>query len=166
MILLDNNILSILSKVNRLDLLFSVLGGDLAISPNVQRELEAGIQAGHQVLQPALDLIQQGRITIVKLTSKERQWLSQIPFEPETGEMDSLAYCLEHGTAFLTNDERAYRRGKVLGTNCVLLRAFLRSIWEDGIASQREVRRLIADLEDRAGMVVKYQEEIFANATD
>jgi predicted nucleic acid-binding protein len=165
MILLDNNILSILSKVNRLDLLFSVLGNDLAVSPNVQRELEAGIQAGHQVLQPALDLMQQGRITIVKLTSKEHQWFPRIPFGPETGEADSLAYCLEHRTLFLTNDERAYRRGKALGANCVLLRAFLRSMWEDGIASQSEVRRLIVDLEDRASMIVKYQEEIFANAT-
>jgi predicted nucleic acid-binding protein len=166
MILLDNNILSILSKVNRLDLLFSVLGDDLVVSLNVLRELEAGVQAGHQVLQPALDLIRQGRITIVKLTSKERQWLPRIPFGPETGEADSLAYCLEHGMLFLTNDERAYRRGKALGANCVLLRAFLRSMWKDGIVSQSEVRRLITDLENQAGMVVKYQEEIFADESD
>ena len=107
MILLDTNILSILAKVDRLGLLFSVLGRDLAVSPNVQRELEEGILAGHQVLQPALDIIQQERIRVVVLAEAERQRFPRIPFGPEKGEADSLAYCLEHEAIFLTNDERA-----------------------------------------------------------
>lgn len=166
MILLDSNILSILAKVDRLDLLFSVLGGNLVVSPNVQRELEAGIRAGYQVLQPVLDIIQQERIKVVVLAEAERRWFPRIPFEPEKGETDSLAYCLEQGATFLTNDERAYRRGKALGASCVLFKAFLRSMWEDGIASRDEVRRLITGLEAKAGMVVKYQNEIFADASD
>ena len=166
MILLDTNILSILAKVDRLGLLFSVLGRDLAVSPNVQRELEEGILAGHQVLQPALDIIQQKRIRVVVLAEAERQRFPRIPFGPEKGEADSLAYCLEHGAIFLTNDERAYRRGRAIGVNCLLFKAFLRSMWEDGFASRDEVRRLIADLETKAGMVVKYRDEVFADAPD
>ena len=50
MILLDSNILSILAKVDRIGLLFSVLGDELAVSPNVRRELEQGVRAGYQVL--------------------------------------------------------------------------------------------------------------------
>ncbi|MEE8390030.1 MAG: type II toxin-antitoxin system VapC family toxin [Anaerolineae bacterium] len=166
MILLDSSVLSILAKVDRLDLLFVVLGDDLAVSPNVQRELEKGIRAGYQVLQPALDTIRQGQVTVVAITEVERRQFSRIPFRAEKGEADSLAYCLEHGAIFLTNDERAYRRGKALGINCVLFKAFLRSIWEDGGASRQEVRQLITDLETKAGMVIKYQDEIFADAPD
>jgi predicted nucleic acid-binding protein len=166
MILLDSNILSILAKVDRLDLLFSVLGEDLAVSPNAHRELEAGVRAGHQVLQPALDVIRRGRVKVVTLTEAEHRRFSHIPFGPEKGETDSLAYCLEHNVTFLTNDERAYRRGKALGANCVLFKAFLRSMWEDGVTSREDVRRLITDLAAKASMVVKYQDEIFADASD
>jgi len=166
MVLLDNNIISILAKVRRLDLLAQVLGDDLAVSPNVQRELEAGIRAGYQVLQPALDMIQEEQIKVVSLDETERRWLSQLPFEPQKGETDSLAYCLEHGALFLTNDERAYRKGKALGVKCVLLKAFLRSMWKNGIASPGQVRQLIANLEDQAEMVIKYQDEIFTDASD
>ena len=166
MILLDSNILSILAKVDRIGLLFAVLGDELAVSPNVQRELEEGVRAGYQVLQPALDIIRQGRVQVIALTAVEHRQFARIPFGAEKGEADSLAYCLEHGATFLTNDGRAYRRGKALGVNCVLLKAFLRSMWVDGIVSQQEARQLIADLEIKAGMVVRYKDEIFANAHD
>ena len=166
MVLLDTNVLSILVKAYRLDLLFSIFGDDLAVSPNVRRELEAGIQAGHRVLQPVVDLIRQKRIKIVAPTKTEQQRFPDLSFEPEKGETDSLLYCLEHNVLFLTNDERACRKGKALRAKCALLKSFLRSLWESGLLSKDEVRHLIAELEEKAEMVVKYQTEIFEDATD
>ncbi|HIQ05679.1 MAG TPA: hypothetical protein EYH31_08295, partial [Anaerolineae bacterium] len=67
MVLIDSDILSILSKVNRLDLLFAILGENLAVSPDVQREPEVGVDADYAALKPAVDLIQQGCLSVVSL---------------------------------------------------------------------------------------------------
>ncbi len=124
-LLLDTNVLSSLVKANRLDLLFSIFGDDLAVSPNVRRELEAGIQAGHRVLPPVVERIRQKRIKIVAPTKTEQQRFPDCLSSP--------------------------KREKP--THC-------------GLLSKDEVRHLIAELEEKAEMVVKYQTEIFEDATN
>ena len=161
MILVDNNILSTFAKVSRLALLFQVTAEVLYISPNVHDELQQGLQAGHTVLQAVFDLIASGKLRVVSLTGEDRQRIVQIPFTSAKGETDSLAYCLGHQAIFVTNDQRAYKRGMRLGVTCIRLATLLRSLWVSGVLNKEEVRELIDEIERAEGTIMKDRRETF-----
>lgn len=160
MILIDSNILSTFAKVGRLALLFQVTAKVLYISPNVHEELQQGLQAGHTVLQAVFDLIASGKLQVVSLTEEDQQRMTQIPFTSAKGEADSLAYCLGHRAIFVTNDQRAYRRGRQLGVTCISLATLLRSLWASGALTKEEVRELIDEIERVEGTIIKDRQEI------
>lgn len=160
MILVDNNILSTFAKVGRLALLFKVTAEVLYISPNVRDELQQGLQAGHTVLQAVFDLVASGKLRVVSLTEEDQQRTAQIPFTSAKGEADSLAYCLGHQAIFVTNDQRAYKRGIQLGVACIRLATLLRSLWVSGVLTKEEVRELIDEIERAEGTIIKDRREI------
>ena len=160
MILIDNNILSTFAKIGRLALLFQVTAEVLYISPNVYNELQQGLQVGHTVLQAVFDLIASGKLQVVSLTEEDHQRMAQIPFTSAKGEADSLAYCLGHQAIFVTNDQRAYKRGIQLGVTCIRLATLLRSLWVTGVLTKEKVRELIDEIERAEGTIIKDRQEI------
>jgi predicted nucleic acid-binding protein len=162
-ILIDNNILSTFAKIGRLALLFQVTAEVLYISPNVHDELRQGLQAGHTVLQAVFDLVASGKLQVVSLTEEDRQRMAQIPFTSAKGEADSLAYCMGHQAIFVTNDQRAYKRGMQLGVTCIRLATLLRSLWVSEVLTKEEVRELIDEIERAEGMIVKDRQEILCD---
>ena len=162
MIVLDADIVSYFSRLGRLRLLLDLFVVPVAVSPNVQHELEQGLQAGYQGLEAALALIQSGAIKTLAMTDAAYAWLRRLGLPPDKGEADSLAYCLAHDAIFVTNDKRAHRRGSHLGARCMSLSSLLRLAWKRGILDPAEVRTLISEMETRLGIVVSDRDEILA----
>lgn len=138
----------------------------LLVSRNVECELQKGLCSGHTELQPALDAIQAGTFEVLAMTEPARALVSRIGTPPDKGETDSLAYCLAHDAVFITNDRRAYRRGRELGIQCFRLSSLLRLLWTRGPLTPAEVRSLISEMESRLDFAVGQEEEIFADAPD
>ncbi|HEY68399.1 MAG TPA: hypothetical protein G4N97_09040 [Thermoflexia bacterium] len=164
--LLDTNILSVFARLDRLELLFQVLDAPLAVSPNVRREVRDGLALGYESLRPAVELIESGQLQVVSIGDAEREFLARIPFRPEKGEADSLAWCLANAGTFVTNDKRAARRASDLGVHIVRQRDILRRLWVRGVLSVGQVRALLAEMEARLGIVLPDWDEIFADAPD
>lgn len=164
--LLDTNVLSVFAKLDRLELLFQVLDAPLAVSPNVRHELQDDLALGYESLRPAFELIETGQLQVVSIEDAEQKFLAQVPFQPEKGEADSLAWCLAHAGTFVTNDKRAARRASDLGVPVVRQRDVLRRLWVKGILSVKQVYALLAEMETRLGVVLPDRDEIFADAPD
>jgi len=164
--LLDTNILSVFAKLGRLELLFQVLGAPLVISPNVQRELQSGLALGYENLRPALALLETGQLQAISIEAAEQGLLARVPFPPDKGEADSLAWCIAHAGTFVTNDERAARRASALGVHVVRQRDILRALWVKGLLSIEQVRALIVEMETRVGIILPDQDGIFADPSD
>lgn len=161
MIVLDTDILSYFSKLNRLQLLTDLFATPLLVSPNTRRELEEGFQLGYRGLQPALDLIQTGSLEVLTMTEAARALVSRMRTAPGKGETDSLAYCLAHHAVFVTNDRRTYRQGRKLGIQCLRLPTLLRLLWTHGVLDRVGVQELVAEIETRLNFAVGDQEAIF-----
>ena len=166
MIVFDADILSYFSKLNRLQLLIDLFTVPLLVSPNVQRELEKGIELDYKGLEPVLDLIQTGTLEVLTMTDAVQALVPQMGTSPDKGETDSLAYCLAFNAVFATNDRRAYRHGRRLGVQCLRLSSLLRLLWTRELLDQEDVQGLIAEMEARLNFVVGAQEEIFADESD
>jgi predicted nucleic acid-binding protein len=164
--LLDTNILSVFAKLGRLELLFQVLDTPLAVSPNVRRELESGLALGYENLRPALELLETGQLRPISLGATEQGVLARVPFPPDKGEADSLAWCMAHMGTFVTNDERAARRASDLGVPVIRQRDILRALWVKGLLSIEQVRALIVEMETRVGIILPDQDGIFADPSD
>ena len=161
MIVLDANILSYFARLNRLHLLTELFSAPL-VSPNTQRELQEGIQQGYVELQAALQWIRSGACQVLTMTAEAQANLPLVGLPPDKGETDSLAYCLTYDIPFMTNDGRAWRRGRRLGVQCVSLSELLRLFWKRDLLSQEEVREIIVAMEDGLGFIIGDQEAIFS----
>ncbi len=164
--LLDTNILSVFAKLGRLELLFQILDTPLAVSPNVYRELQNGMSLGYKDLQSALELIETGRLQVILIGDMEQEFLARVPFQPDKGEADSLAWCLAHGGTFVTNDRRAARRASDLGVHIARQRDVLRNLWVEGVLPVEQVYALIDEMETRLGIILPDRDEIFADVPD
>ena len=118
------------------------------------------MQAGYTVLQAVFDLIASGKLRVVSLAEKDQQRMAQIPFTSAKGKADSLAYCLGHQAIFVTNDQRAYKRGMQLGVTCIRLATLLRSLWVSEVLTREKVRELIDEIEEAEGTIIKDRQEI------
>lgn len=163
MILVDTNVVTTFAKVGKLPLLFAATANTLYISPNVYRELQEGVVKGYAVLQAVLDLLAVGQIQVITLTEADQSTAAQLPLAAAKGEVDSLAYCLNHEALFLTNDRRAGNLGSSLGVTCLTLATILRRLWRSGKLSKTQVTALIREIEQAEGTVLREREAILQN---
>jgi predicted nucleic acid-binding protein len=163
MILVDTNILGTLARVKRLELLRDLFGQDeIGICPAVYAELLAGTREGRQFLQSAVDLVVKGGIKLVALTADEIVGRQKLPSSLDSGEAESITVCQTRGAAFVTNDRRARNFCLTEGIEVFDLMDMFRALWKLRVCSKRQVRRLVNDIENREGMVIKHKDRIFA----
>ena len=117
---------------------------------------------GRQFLQPAIEMIQNERFVLVALTAEEVKQRVGLPASLGAGESESIVLCRSRDAAFVTNDKRARNYCLAQGIEVFDLIEILRALWKLGICSKQKVRRIVADLETKEGMIVKRKEEIFA----
>jgi hypothetical protein len=70
--------------------------------------------------------------------------------------------CQTRAAAFLTNDHRARNFCLAEGIEVFDLIDVLRALWKLRVCSKQQVSRLVNDIENREGMVIKHKERIFA----
>lgn len=163
MILVDTNILGTLARVERLELLLDLFGQDeIGVCPAVYAELLAGTREGRKFLQPAVDLVEKGRIKLVALTAEEILGRQKLPSSLDSGEAESITVCQTRGAAVLTNDRRARNFCLDEGLEVFDLIDMLRALWKLRVCSKQQVRQLVNDIEHREGMVIKHKDRIFA----
>ena len=105
--LIDTNILSTFAKINRLDILFEVLGDDtLHISPNVLTELRFALDRGYEFCNEIFRLVDKKKIHVVSLTHEEHVLALKLPRIFGKGELDSLALCLSRKWKMVTNERK------------------------------------------------------------
>jgi predicted nucleic acid-binding protein len=163
MIFTDTNVLGTFARVEALDVLLSLFAGEeVAVTPAVYAELAAGVREGRQFLQSVLDLVDERRLNLVPLTAEEVVRRQQLPSSLDDGEAESITICQTRAAAFVTNDKRARNYCRTVGVEVFDLIEILRSLWKLDICTKREVRRLVAGIEAKEGMVIKNKERIFA----
>ena len=161
MILADTNMLSTFLKVGRLKLLSDVFNAKaLNVSPNVKKELKAGIGQGIHGLEGASDCLKAGTILVLETTSREKELADGMPQSFGRGERDSLAICKERKVAFLTNERKVVNYCGKNGIECFDLYDILSSLWKLKILTKAEVRLLIGEIEAEDNLLIPSKDSI------
>jgi predicted nucleic acid-binding protein len=162
MILVDNNILSTFARVGQLELLFQLFPKDTpGVPPAVHDEMMGAIRLGCVFLEEAAEMVQNGRLQIVPLTSAEIAARQNLPASFGAGDAECVILCQTRGDTLLTNDRRVRNFCRTEGVAVFDLPQLLRALWENGILSKRRVRRLVDEMEVAENMVIKNKEAIF-----
>jgi predicted nucleic acid-binding protein len=162
MILIDNNILSTFARVDQLELLFLLFPKDsLGVPPAVYDELTEAVRLGCRFLEPAAELITQGRLQIVPLTATEIAAKCKLPASFGAGDADCVIIAQQRGTPLLTNDRRVRNSCREQGLTVFDLPQLLRALWENGILSRNRVRRLTDEMEVAENLVIRNKAAIF-----
>lgn len=162
MILLDNNILSTFARVGQLELLFRLFPRDtLGVAPAVHDEFMRAISLGCHFLEPAAELINQGRLHIVPLTAREIAAKPGLPTSFGAGDADCVIIAHQRKFPVLTNDRRVRNFCREQGLAVFDLPQLLRALWENGVLSHGRVRRLTDEMEAAENMVIRNKDAIF-----
>lgn len=164
MIVVDTSILSTFARIQRLDLLFTVVETDcLHLTPAVVKELNVGSQKGLHFLRPIVDgLASATTYRSIDLTSSEKSVAYTLPSSLNAEERESISVCLmRQGSKLLTNDKRAHNYCKANPIPSLDLKLILRQLWKARHCTKEEVRSLMKEIEkNEPSMVIKGKDEI------
>jgi predicted nucleic acid-binding protein len=163
MTLSDANILSTFARVEQIELLRQLVGGDpIYVPPAVYRELQQAVEVGRDFLQPVLDaIVSYEGFDLVALERGEVAALANLPESLGEGEKEAIVVCLHRkSTRLLTNDKRARNYCREQGLACLDLPGLLRALWQQGVCSKSTVRVLIQEIETQEGLVFKDKAEV------
>lgn len=162
MTLADNNILSTFARIGRLQLLFDLFKPEpLGVTPAVFAGLQTGVERGAMFLEVVLQRIESGELHLVALTPEEVLSLGSLPASLGAGERESVAVCRARRYVLLTNDKRARNFSRGEGVTVLDLGGVLRALWECGLQSKQQVKRLIQEIETKEKLVIKNKGAIF-----
>ena len=143
-IIFDANVLSLLAKAGHLDLLSQVFTLPRYITPEIQSELDVGLRNGVSYLKDVLQLVDEGHLEIVSLTTKEKQAMSHLPPKLGAGEAEAIAVCQQRKMSFVTHDRKAANYCDRTGTACTRLQALLLALQNAGLLTDSEVEEILA----------------------
>jgi predicted nucleic acid-binding protein len=156
MILADTDILSAMAKIDRLQLLFSLLKTDkLYVAPGVFSELEHSFDLGRVYAQDIFALFSAGQIRIAYLTPDENAFRDTLPTNLGSGERESIAIATYRRSAILSNESRVAHLCRQSGIVCLRLPGIVRALWIEGIVPEQEVHAIVNDLQVRDRMQFK-----------
>lgn len=156
MILADTDILSALAKINRLPLLFELLRLDrLYLAPAVLGELAHSLNLGRPYAVEIFDLVSAGRLCPVSPTQAEAAFGSTLPLTLGAGERESIAIAKGRDGVVLSNESRVAHYCRQHEVPCLRLPDILRALWQEGILSKQDVRKIVNDLRTQDRMQFK-----------
>jgi predicted nucleic acid-binding protein len=131
------------------------------VPPAVYDELIEAIRFGCQFLQPAAQLIDQGRLRIIPLTAREIVAKPKLPASFGAGDSDCVIIAQHRKWPILTNDRRVRNFCREQGLTVFDLPQLLRALWENGILSRTRTHRLVGEIELGENMVIRNKDAIF-----
>lgn len=157
----DTDILSMLGKTGRADLLKTLFpDDDLIITFEVYNELLRAKEAGYDFVN---DILKQG----FKIINLDSDLIQEYEIKKEelrnlhSGELTSILLCKRDGMDFATNDKRAKRFCNDNGVDWLDIIDILRLCNKKDILDKKEIETLIKDIEKYDRTRITKQEEIF-----
>jgi len=112
MIVFDTSTLILLARIDILDLFITDVRGSVIIPEKVRSE---AVTEGKEEVQSITRLLQEKKISVVKVKNTSLRKKLMEDFSIEAGEAESLALALEHKSALVATDDRnAIRACKML----------------------------------------------------
>ena len=159
----DTDILSMLGKIGRTDLLRRLFPEtSLVITFEVYNELLRVKEAGYDFVD---DILEQG-LKVNHLDSdliQEYELKKQRLRNIHTGELTSILLCKREGMAFVTNDRRAKRFCEENGVEWLDIVDILRLCYRKRVLNKREIENVIRDIEEKDRTRITRKEEVFAD---
>ena len=156
----DTDILSAFAKADAVKYL-KHLFADLKISPTVYEELMRAKRAGYSFVDDILDAVE-----IVLLSDEEfrdfRSLLESVNNLHE-GECQLIVLCRSRNGILLTNDAPVKRYCDGNNINYLDLEEILRSLKRRNVLQYNELKRLIADIEEKDWTIIRSKEDILRN---
>lgn len=159
----DTDILSMLGKIGRADLLrklFPEVG--LIITFEVYNELLSAKEAGYDFVD---DVLEQGFKVIhldpdlIKEYEQKKEELKNL----HAGELTSILLCKRDGMDFVTNDSKAKGFCKENGVKWLDIVDLLRLCYRKRMLDKREIENVVRDIEEKDRTRITRKEEIFAD---
>jgi predicted nucleic acid-binding protein len=160
----DTDILSMLGKIGRADLLRKLFPeASIIITFEVYNELLRAKEAGYDFVDGVLE---QGFKVIhldpdlIKEYEQKKPKLKNI----HAGELTSILLCKRDGIAFATNDGKAKRFCEESSVEWLDIVDILRLCYRKRVLDKREIENVIKDIEEKDRTRITRKGEIFADA--
>jgi len=158
----DTDILSMLGKIGRVDLLRKLFPeSELIITFEVYTELLRAKEIGYDFVD---EILKQG-FKVVHLDTdliKEFELKKDSFKNIHAGELTSILYCIKEGMDFATNDGKAKRFCKENGVEWLDIVDILRLCYLKRVLDKKKIEKLIKDIEVSDRTIVTRKERIFA----
>ncbi len=158
----DTDILSMLGKIGRADLLRKLFPEtSLTITFEVYNELLRAKEAGYDFV----DGILEQRFEVVHLDSeliKEYEQKKPKLRNIHTGELTSILLCKREGMDFVTNDSKAKRFCEENGVEWLDIVDIFRLCYRKRVLDNKEIENVIRDIEAKDRTRITRKREIFA----
>jgi predicted nucleic acid-binding protein len=152
-IISDTNILSSLASADASSLLLQLFSrADICIPPAVHQELKVGLSRKQLHLEAVLQAIDNNKLKILELSTKEQSLAQSLPPKLNAGESEAIALCQNRKLPLLSNDKRAIRYCNNHGINVTDLPTVLNLLWTRGVIKKKEVDVLIDKMERRENL--------------
>ncbi len=153
-VIFDTDILSAFAKINALDLLKKLFSKhDVFITPEIYEELSVPVDYGYSF---PLKIFEEFMI----MTPNEKEEAMYREFLRTNrhigkGELEAISICINRKYYFASMDEAAisFAEGKDVIT--IGLHSVLRSLWESGILTKEEVKKIITEIEQKDNTRIK-----------
>lgn len=144
----DTNILSSFAAGNALLLLLRLFAQtEIYIPSAVLEEMQVALGRGRSYLNVVFEAVAVNQIIVLPLAADEEVLLSLLPRKLNAGERQAIILAQQHHGILLSNDQRAVRYCEQQGIRSLDLIDILRLLWTRKIISQRDVHRLIEEMQ-------------------
>lgn len=164
MILLDTNIISTFSKIEKLNLLYDVFNTDtFYISPNVYDEIMMAKNKGYTFVNNVIDLLHKKKLLQIPLTTNEKVKINQIPLSLSKGERDSIVICQERKGIIVTNERKVVNYCKKHQIIYFDLGDILKALFLFLNFSRSKLNNLMKEIEEKDNIIISDKNAIFSN---
>ncbi|MDP3104765.1 MAG: hypothetical protein Q8M95_09180 [Candidatus Methanoperedens sp.] len=153
-IIFDTDILSAFAKINALDLLKKLFSKhDVFITPEIYEELNVPVEYGYSF---PLKIFEE--FNIINPDEKEGakyRDLLRTNRRIGKGELEAISICIYRKYYFVSMDEAAISFAESKDVTTISLHSILRSLWESGILTKEEVKKIISEIEQKDNTRIK-----------
>ncbi len=157
-VVVDTDILSTFSKVNKLKLLSRLFSKSrILICPSVSLEIEKGVELG------LLRYSHPSPFIAIKLGPREKATAREVraALNLGLGDAECLAVARERNCLLLTNDRKAEKAADSLSIDYLNLPLLLRELRRSHVMPRSRVLKLMNEIERKDNVIIKNRELIF-----
>ncbi len=153
MIIIDTNILSTFSKIERLNLLI-ILSPWIPVA--VLNEINTAAKFGYKHASALLQLVGEKKIQVASA-----KIVMELPASFGRGEKECIYLAKQENGTIITNEKKVLNYCKKENISAVSLNSLLRFLWESNTQTREQVRQIITEIESKDKLIISSKEEIF-----